>query len=71
MSVKLNGSLRKSASEIEVKLVFFAFFHWLFNESINQECNLLLDCAFEPFTYSIYAVKIICYASLPFVLNVG
>ena len=39
------------------------------HENINQEHNLLLRCAFESFTYSIYVVKIVCHASLPFVLN--
>ena len=42
--------LRKSAPEIGVKcLVFFTFFISFFYENINQEHNLLPDCAFGPF----------------------
>ena len=50
-------------------LCIFYFFHELFYENINQEHNLLLDCAFEPFTYGIYAVKIACQTSLPSLLT--
>ena len=32
----------------------------------------LLDCAFEPFTYGVYVVKIVCQTSLPsFVISVS
>ena len=46
-------------------LCIFNFFINFFHENINQEHNLLLDCAFELFTYGIYVVKIVCQAFLP------
>ena len=39
---------------------FFTFFINIFYENINLEHNLLLDCAFETFTYGMYVVKIVC-----------
>ena len=44
--------LEKSIPEIEIKLlVFFTFFINFFYENINQEHNLLPDCASGTFTY--------------------
>ena len=45
--------------------MFFSLFSLtFFYENINQEHNLLLDCAIETFTYSMYAVKFVCQAFL-------
>ena len=49
MSVLLHLSLRKSTPEIREK--FLEFFTFFIFENINQEYNLLPDCAFGSFTY--------------------
>ena len=52
------------------KIGLFHFFQYLFCGKINQEHNLLPDCAFGPFTYDryhrllTYIVKILRQASL-------
>ena len=48
VSVSLHVSLRKSTPEIGVK--FLGFFSFFIYENVNQEYNLLLGCAFGPFT---------------------
>ena len=47
-------------------LCIFHFFLYLFYENINQEHNLLPDCAFGPL---MYVAKIVCQASLPLFLT--
>ena len=70
MSVELDVSLWKSTSEIGVEfLVFFTFFHYFFNENINQGHNLLPDCAFGPFTY-VYCENVMSDFS-GFILNMS
>ena len=61
ISILLHVSLRKRTPDIGVK--FFVFFTFFINyENINQEHNLLPDCAFGPLRY---AAKLVCRASLP------
>ena len=63
MSTLLHVSLRKSIPEIGVKfLVFFNFFINFFYENINQEHNLLSDCAFRCMLWKLY-VRLLCLRS--------
>ena len=67
ISVLLHVSLRKSIPEIGVKFfVFFTFFINFFYKNINQEHNLLPDCAFG---LLMYVAKLLCQASLPLFLT--
>ena len=62
-------SEKKCIGNWSKNLCIFTFFIVFFNESSNQEHNLLLDYAFEPFTYGIFVVKIVCQAFLPLLLT--